>query len=315
MTTTTTYEASYLELWRRGELAARAEAAAEMLASCRLCPHACGSDRRHEPTGACKTAGRATVCSYNPHFGEEAPLVGERGSGTIFFSHCNLKCQYCQNFEISHLGHGREVEPEDLAAIMLELQDDGCHNINLVSPSHVVPMVLAALDLAADKDLRLPLVYNTGGYDTIETLRLLDGVIDIYMPDMKYADADAGAVYSEAPDYPAVNQLAVSEMHRQVGDLLTDRRGIAHRGLLVRHLVLPDGLAGTDSIARFLAEQISPTTYLNVMDQYRPCFKAADTAPLDRSITKDEFAQALSAVEAAGLSRLDQGRSRANWFF
>jgi putative pyruvate formate lyase activating enzyme len=216
------------------------------------------------------------VSSYGPHFGEEAPLVGRHGSGTIFFTYCNLHCAFCQNYTISQLGEGSPVSPEALAGMMLSLQVKGCHNINLVSPTHVVPYILEALALAAAKGLRLPLVYNTGGYDSLETLKLLDGVIDIYMPDMKYSDGQTAQELSDIRDYPEVNQAAVKEMHRQVGDLLTDESGVATRGLLVRHLVLPDGLAGTEGVVKFLAEEISPNTYLNVMAQYHPCYHAAD---------------------------------------
>jgi len=255
------------------------------------------------------------VSSYNPHFGEEDPLVGRGGSGTIFFAWCNLKCQYCQNYDISQLGHGREVEPEALASMMLWLQEHGCHNINFVSPTHVVPQILAGLLLAAQAGLRLPLVYNTGGYDSLNTLTLLDGVVDIYMPDMKYADAEIAERYSKVKNYPAVNQAAVREMHRQVGDLVIDEDGVAQRGLLVRHLVLPGGLAGTAEIVRFLAEEISLNTYLNVMAQYRPCYRADRFPELNRSLTAEEYAEAVSLALQAGLTRLDQRRPRWLWLW
>jgi putative pyruvate formate lyase activating enzyme len=238
--------------------------------------------------------------------------VGRSGSGTIFFSWCNLRCQYCQNYEISQAGMGSEVELEDLARMMLSLQSQGCHNINFVSPSHVVPQILASLLLAAEAGLRLPLVYNTGGFDSLKTLALLDGVVDIYMPDMKYADAGVARRYSKIRDYPAANQAAVKEMHRQAGDLTMDERGVAQRGLLVRHLVLPDGLAGTTEIVRFLRDQVSPNTYINVMAQYRPCFRAGEYPPLDRRITSEEYAEAVRLAEEAGL-RLDQRRPRLVW--
>jgi putative pyruvate formate lyase activating enzyme len=248
------------------------------------------------------------VASYNAHFGEEAPLVGVHGSGTIFFSHCNMKCQYCQNYDISQLGHGEELEPEEIATLMLTLQARGCHNINLVTPSHVVPQILAATLVAAQAGLEIPLVYNTGGYDALDTLSLLDGVIDIYMPDMKYSDADLAWKYSKAKDYPSINRAAVKEMHRQVGDLQTDDRGIATRGLLVRHLVLPNGKAGTPGIIRFLADEISVGTYLNIMDQYRPCYRADSFPEVDRRLTAEEFAYAVGLADAAGLHRLDKRR-------
>jgi putative pyruvate formate lyase activating enzyme len=247
-----------------------------------------------------------------PHFGEEAPLVGTGGSGTIFFSWCNLGCQFCQNAEISQLGHGQAVEPEDLAKMMLGLQSQGCHNINFVSPSHVAPQILAGLLLAAEAGLRLPLVYNTGGYDSLATLALLDGIVDIYMPDMKYADADVARRFSQVDNYPAVNQAAVSEMHRQVGTLSTDERGVAQRGLLVRHLVLPEGQAGTAEVVRFLRDEISPNTYINVMAQYRPCYRANELPPLDRAVTHQEVAEAVDMARDAQL-RLDQRRPRLIW--
>lgn len=303
-------EAAYARLLRSGELRERVRDAYGRLEACDICPRECGINRRDTARGAvCRTGERAVVCSHHPHFGEEAPLVGRRGSGTIFFSWCNLQCQFCQNYDISQLGTGEEVEPEELATMMLQLQAMGCHNINLVSPTHVVPQILAAVLIAAEVGLRLPLVYNTGGYDSLKTLHLLDGVIDIYMPDMKYADAGIGQRYSKVPDYPQVNQEAVKEMHRQVGDLVLDERGIAQRGLLVRHLVLPEGLAGTGEIVRFLAEETSPNTYLNIMGQYRPCYKVGELPPLDRSITRGEYAEAVRLARGAGLHRLDRRRS------
>ncbi|MGQ9457863.1 MAG: radical SAM protein [Anaerolineae bacterium] len=305
------WEPAYLALHRRGELKERVARAYEVLRACILCPRECGANRLEDPKGAaCRTGVRAEVSSFNPHFGEEAPLVGRGGSGTIFFTHCNLRCDYCQNYDISQLGHGAEVEPEDLARMMLYLQEMGCHNINLVSPTHVVPQILAGLLLAAEAGLRLPLVYNTGGYDALGTLQLLDGVVDIYMPDMKYADAEIGWKYSHVRDYPRHNQAAVREMHRQVGDLVLDEDGVARRGLLVRHLVLPEGLAGTAEIVRFLAEEISRNTYLNLMDQYRPCYRAHELPPLNRRITRQEYEEAVRLALEAGLHRLDKRQAR-----
>jgi len=246
------------------------------------------------------------VASYGPHHGEEEPLRGWRGSGTIFFAWCNLRCQYCQNHDISQAAAGRELESEEIASIMLNLQESGCHNINLVSPSHVVAEILEALVIAVDHGLRLPLVYNTGGYDSPEALAMLDGVIDIYMPDMKYSDRLVARTLSKIGNYPQVNQDAVREMHRQVGDLTLDSRGIAQRGLLVRHLVLPEGLAGTAEVVRFLAEEISPLTYLNLMDQYRPAFNAHDHPPLNQRLTSTEYGEALKMAQDAGLTRLDK---------
>jgi putative pyruvate formate lyase activating enzyme len=304
------FEPAYLTLLRSGELKQRVETAYEHLHACDLCGHTCRVDR-YEELGTCRTDTRATVASYHPHLGEEEPLRGWRGSGTIFFSRCNLACQFCQNYDISQLAAGREVEPEDIAVMMLALQEQGCHNINLVSPTHVVAPILAALLVAAQGGLRLPLVWNTGGYDSPATLELLDGVVDIYMPDMKYADEETALRYSKAKRYPAVNQAAVKEMHRQVGDLVMDERGIARRGLLVRHLVLPKGLAGTPQVARFLAEEVSPDTYINVMDQYRPCYKANELPPLDHRTSRAEYNRALEQAREAGLYRFDRRESRA----
>jgi putative pyruvate formate lyase activating enzyme len=300
----TSFEPAYFQLARTGELGHRVEQAYLHLASCDLCAQECHVDR-HTEKGVCRTGIRAVVSSHGPHHGEEAPLSGSRGSGTIFFTWCNLKCQFCQNYEISQLGEGREVEPEEIAAMMLELQAMGCHNINFVSPSHVVAQILAAVAIAAQAGLRLPLVYNTGGYDSLAALQLLDGVMDIYMPDMKYADARLALRLSKARNYPEVNRAAVQEMHRQVGDLVMDERGIARRGLLVRHLVMPGGLVGTPEVARFLAEEISRDTYINVMAQYHPCYKAREHPPLDRRITPEEYAEAVAVCRAAGLHRLD----------
>jgi len=305
----TSFEPAYVALLRSGELRRRVEAAYERMHNCDLCGRKCGVDR-YTTHGACKTGTKAVVASYGPHFGEEDPLRGYGGSGTIFFSWCNLNCQFCQNYDISQLGHGEEMEPEEVASMMLSLQARGCHNINLVSPSHVVAPILAAVLIAAEAGLRLPLVYNTGGYDSMEALRLLDGVVDIYMPDMKYADEKIAYRYSRVRNYPAVNQAAVKEMHRQVGDLVLDERGIALRGLLVRHLVLPGGLAGTPEIARFLAEEVSPDTYINIMDQYRPCYRARQYPPLDRPITPREYEEAVEAARRAGLHRFDKRQTR-----
>ena len=301
---------SYLALLRSGELKQRVAEAYRRLQRCDICPRQCGVNRREGKLGTCRTGEQAVVSSYGPHFGEEAPLVGAGGSGTVFFACCNLHCQFCQNYEISQLGEGRPATPEQMAAIFLRLQDMGCHNINLVSPSHVVPQILAAVLIAGEDGLRLPLVYNTGGYDALATLALLDGVVDIYMPDMKYADAAVAERFSKVANYPAANQAAVQEMHRQVGDLAVDKRGIAQRGLLVRHLVLPEGLAGTEQIARFLANSVSRDTYINVMDQYRPCHKANELPPLNRRITPEEYRNAVQAVRDAGLHRLDDRSAR-----
>ncbi len=251
----------------------------------------------------CRTGEHAIVHGHGPHHGEEDPLRGRNGSGTIFFSWCNLRCVYCQNWDISQKGVGRAVGPADLARIMLELQAQACHNINFVTPSHVVAQIIAAVAIAAEKGLELPLVYNTSGYDSPEALRLLDGIIDIYMPDMKYGDSTKAHRFSHVRDYVEVNRAAVREMHRQVGNLVMDEKGVAERGLLVRHLVLPGNISGTDDVLDFVAEKISPDTYINVMDQYRPCYRADESPPLDRRITRYEFDRAKAWARNRGLHR------------
>ena len=256
--------------------------------------------------GKCRTPREAMVSSYGPHFGEEAPLVGRHGSGTIFFTNCNLRCLFCQNYSISQLGEGQKVSKEELAYIMLSLQAKGCHNINLVSPTHVVPQVLESLELAVESGLHLPLVYNSGGYDSVETLRILDGIVDIYMPDMKYDDDETARELSGIENYPEINKAAIKEMHRQTGDLEINEEGVAQRGLLVRHLILPHGLAGTKGIVNFLSEEISRNTYVNIMAQYRPCYNAFQIPNLGRRISSTEFREALSLAQEAGLSRLDK---------
>jgi putative pyruvate formate lyase activating enzyme len=261
-------------------------------------------DRTAGEIGFCRTGSTAIVSSWGPHHGEERPLVARFGSGTIFFTNCNLGCIFCQNWTISHGKEGREMTHDRLASVMLELKAGGCHNINLVTPTHQVPAILRSLSTAAAKGLDLPLVYNCGGYESIDTLRLLDGIMDIYMPDIKYMDADTALKYSGAKDYPEVVRAALREMHRQVGDLAVAGNGAATRGLLVRHLVLPGGLAGTDQVMHFLAEEISTETYVNIMDQYHPCFHADENPPLGRRITREEYRAAVDAARRAGLKRL-----------
>ncbi len=281
--------------------------AREHMDSCSLCPRRCGIDRNQARRGApCRTGAKAIVYSYGPHHGEERPLSGVRGSGTIFFTGCNLHCIFCQNWELSQGGEGREVTDHELARMMLNLQEQGCHNINMVSPSHVVAPILAALAIAVSRGLDLPLVYNSGGYDSPHALALMEGIIDIYMPDMKFADSATARPFLGVPDYAEVNRAAVSEMHRQVGDLSVDGAGVARRGLLVRHLILPQNAAGTDAVLAYLAREISPDTYLNLMDQYRPCYRAMEYPPLDRRPSRAEFREALAAARAMGLTRLDR---------
>lgn len=297
--------ASYLKL-TRSELKEKIQYAGEILKCCTLCPRNCKVDRTANELGFCKTGNRPFVSSWNPHYGEESPLVGRNGSGTIFFTHCNLGCLFCQNWTISHMGEGSEISFEALSDMMLTLQRNyGCHNINLVTPTHQVPMILKSLEIAIDRGLEVPLVYNCGGYEAIDTLKILDGVIDIYMPDFKYINSEVAGRYSKAKDYPTVAKSAIKEMHRQVGDLIIDSNGIALRGLLVRHLVLPEGLAGTEEIVKFLVEEISPDTYTNIMAQYYPCYKAVEHPPLDRRLTHEEYKRAVKAAKETGLKRLD----------
>lgn len=295
---------SYFTLYQSGEMQRRINAARALTAACRACPRECGARRLQGETGECGTGGEAVVSGYGPHFGEEAPLVGAHGSGTIFFARCNLQCVFCQNFEISQRGDGEIVSPSRMAAMMLELQRLGCHNINLVTPTHQIFAILSALPIAIESGLTLPLVYNCGGYESPDALRLLEGVVDIYMPDFKYTDADAARRYSGVPDYPAVAMAALREMHRQVGDLTLYGRGVARRGLLVRHLVLPNDLAGTAEAAAFLA-RLSPKTYLNLMGQFRPCYRALEHPALSRRPHAEELARAFRLARAAGLTRLD----------
>lgn len=299
-------EAAYRRTYRSGGLRQRTETARRILEACVLCPRRCRVDRSTGRTGVCKTGKYAWVSSYGPHFGEEEPLVGEKGSGTVFFTHCNLGCAFCQNYDISHEGQGREVDDEQLAQIMLALQGMGCHNINLVSPSHVVPQILAALVHAVPAGLKVPLVFNTGAYDRPQTLALLEDVVDIHMPDFKFWDPVVAAETCDAADYPEVARRALVEMHRQVGDLVVDRDGLAVRGMIVRHLVLPRNLSGTREVMEFIAHRISTDTYVNVMSQYRPCGRAREIEGFSRSISAGEFKAALEATAAAGIKRLDR---------
>ncbi len=298
------FEPAYIQTHEKGALAEKINAARQLLSPCVLCPRKCRVDRLGGETGVCKTAEQAWVSSYNPHFGEESPLVGTHGSGTIFFTHCNLMCLFCQNFDISHEGYGQEVSDEQLAAIMLALQRQGCHNINFVTPSHVVPQILAALDLAIQQGLHVPLVYNSGGYDRPATLRLLEGVFDLYMPDIKFWNREIAESACQAEDYAEVARKALKEMHRQVGDLVTDDAGVARRGLIIRHLVLPGGLASTREIMRFIALEISTRSYVNIMSQYRPCGRAAEIKALNTFLAPVDFRTALRQAAEEGITRL-----------
>jgi len=300
------FEPSYLQLYKEGRLQKRVEEAKSLLEECRICPRQCGVDRLSNEKGFCKTGRRAKVASYNAHFGEEAPLVGRLGSGTIFFSFCNLRCSFCQNYEISHLGEGAETEAKDIAAIMMELASRGCHNINLVTPTHAVPQILEALLVAVEHGLTIPIVYNSSGYERVETLKLLRGIIDIYMPDFKFWDKKWADRYCSAPDYREMAVGALKEMHAQAGDLRIDKNGIAERGLLVRHLVMPHGISGTREVMEFLSKEISDNTYVNVMDQYRPCGTAREDEYINRRIAQKDYSVALKWANNAGLKRLDQ---------
>jgi len=309
------FSPAYLDTYEKGRFPEIIKKAEQMLRFCSVCPRNCGADRTRGERGFCEAGYLPEVSSYSPHFGEEKPLVGHHGSGTIFLTHCNLRCLFCQNYSISHLGEGQTVSIQRLAKMMVELQRLGCHNINFVSPTHFVPQVLHALFPAIERGLSVPLVYNTGGYDSVETLRLLDGVFDIYMPDFKYFRSSVAQQYSRAPDYPQVARSALKEMHRQVGDLQINDQGIALRGLLVRHLVLPQDLANTKEVMQFLATEISLNTYVNIMDQYYPCGDIPSNSPLQRRITSEEFNQAIKWAKEEGMTRLDKREKlRLIWF-
>jgi putative pyruvate formate lyase activating enzyme len=298
----------YVGLARSGELEERARIAYDLLRDCTVCPQACHVNRIEDEHGFCRTGLAPMVSSYGPHFGEEPPLVGRNGSGTIFFTNCNMRCVFCQNYEISQCGVGYAIRCEELAGIMLRLQQQGCHNINFVSPSHVVPQILRAVAIAAGQGLSIPLVYNSGGYDSVETLQLLDGVVDIYMPDAKYGRDDVALELSHAKHYVEHMQAALREMHRQVGDLVI-RDGLAVRGMIIRHLVLPENLANSEMVMRFIADEISRESYVNVMAQYRPAGEVAKKgrspvlAALQRPITGEEFRYAVRCAEENGLHR------------
>ncbi|MDQ7028986.1 MAG: radical SAM protein [Ardenticatenia bacterium] len=304
-----------MALFRSGELHQRAEQAVQQLADCHVCPRDCGVNRLEDRKAACRSGRYAVVASAFPHFGEEDCLRGWRGSGTIFFSWCNLRCVFCQNFDVSQEGEGQVVSPDELAAMMLSLQAAGCHNINFVTPEHVVPQVLEALVIAVEHGLRLPLVYNTSAYDSLESLRLLDGVVDIYMPDFKFWDSRLSLRYLRAKDYPEVARRVIKEMHRQVGALKFDEFGLAKRGVLVRHLVMPGFLDETRRILTFLAEEVSPDTYVNIMDQYYPAGRVSDRQypEMNRHLTSEEHVEALRIAREVGLWRLDERAPRRPW--
>lgn len=293
---------SYLELHRTGELHRRAAEARKRLAACDICPRACGVNRLQGEEGYCRAGAQVRVASWNVHRWEEPPISGSRGSGTIFFAHCTARCLFCQNYPISQLGAGNEVSAERLGGMMMELQRRGCHNINLVTPTHYVPQILAAIDAAAERGLHIPILYNTSGYDTVETLRLLDGVVDIYLPDAKYADDAVARRLSGFVDYTRHNRAALLEMKRQVGARLqADGEGIAVRGMVVRHLVLPNGLSQSPDVLHWLAENLGTDLYLSLMAQYFPAYRAVGDSELGRRITPEEYGEALATLKAEGL--------------
>jgi putative pyruvate formate lyase activating enzyme len=297
---------AYEKLEIEGKLAQKVKQAYALFENCQLCPRKCGVNRQKGEKGFCRALVKPVIFSYQPHFGEEISLVGEKGSGTIFFSNCNLRCIFCQNWPISHEGRGKEFQDEDLADMMLELQGMGCHNINLVTPTHVMPNILNATRMALKKGLKLPLVYNTSGYERLEILKILDGIVDIYLPDFKYMDADKAAKYSAgASDYPEVTKKAITEMHRQVGVHKIDKEGIAIRGLMIRHLVMPNRVAGTEKFVKWVAEALPKDTYINIMAQYRVEYKAYDYPEIARGISVQEFMETMDWAEKYGLTNLD----------
>ncbi|MEW6332765.1 MAG: radical SAM protein [Thermodesulfobacteriota bacterium] len=300
------WQPGYLRLEKGGKLAERIRQAYAHFENCRLCPRQCGVNRVRGERGFCRAPVRPVVFSYSPHFGEEEPITGVNGSGTIFFSNCNLRCIFCQNWPISHEGRGREISDEDLANRMIELQKMGCHNINLVTPTHVMPNILSATRIALKKGLRLPLFYNTCGYERVEILKILDGIVDIYKPDFKFMDPRKASIYvAGASDYPELTKRAILEMHRQVGELRTDRSGIAYRGLLIRHLVMPNRAADTDQFVAWVAQALPKSTYVNIMAQYRVEYRAYEYPEIARGITAGEFVEAIEWAQKAGLTNLD----------
>jgi putative pyruvate formate lyase activating enzyme len=297
----------YLALERRGLLSERVEILFSIYENCHLCPRNCRVNRIKGETAICQATSKVKFSSAFPHFGEEMPLVGRGGSGTIFFSNCNLRCVFCQNYSISIEGEGVEISDERLAETMIKVQGFGCHNINLVTPTHYIPSIVKAVQIASRLGLKIPLVYNTSGYETPEVLELLDGIVDIYLPDLKYMHPGHAAKFSSAAyNYPHYARLAVKEMHRQVGELKVDDKGIAVKGLILRHLILPNGIAGTEEFLRFVAAELSPKTYLNLMSQYRPEYKAMEYPEISRRLKRSEYAEALVWARKYGLNRLDR---------
>ncbi len=293
----------YIQLYEKGELVRRIRLLEGLLKGCRLCPRQCGVDRLKGEVGVCQAGAELMISSAFPHFGEEPPLVGYHGSGTIFLTHCNLRCIFCQNYDISHQGNGRRITSLDMAQAMVRLQEMGCHNINFVTPTHYVPQIMASLPEAIERGLRLPVVYNCSGYESIEVIQLLEGVVDIYMPDVKFMDQEHSKQFSNAPDYPEVIKKVLKEMHRQVGDLTINSAGVAEKGLLIRHLVMPNGVASSEAVLRFIAEKISVHSYVNIMDQYRPEYRAHESPEIDRRVTHKEYVEAVQWAKSFKLYR------------
>ncbi len=303
-----TFKPAYRKLEAEGKLTERILQAFNAMEKCELCPRRCGVNRLDGEVGFCRAPKDAVVSTYSPHFGEELPLVGRSGSGTIFFAHCNLRCVFCQNWPIAIEGRGNEASTESIASMMLDLQRVGCHNINLVTPTHELPNILKAVQLAAQSGLNIPLVYNTSGYERKEMIELLDGIVDIYLPDLKFMDGAQAERYNHAAayDYPVRAQAAIIEMYRQVGDLVTNEAGVAQRGVMVRHLVMPNRVAGTQEFVNWVAENLSKDTYVNIMSQYRVEYKAFEYEDIARSITPEEFVEAIDWARQAGLTNLDE---------
>jgi putative pyruvate formate lyase activating enzyme len=298
-----TFIPSYISLYEKGELSLRIQLLKEFLKECQLCPRECKVDRLNGEVGVCQAGSELMVSSAFPHFGEEPPLVGYQGSGTIFLAHCNLRCIFCQNYDISHLGNGEHITSSDMARAMVKLQEMGCHNINFVTPTHYTPQIVASLPEAIENGLRLPIVYNCSGYESIEVIRLLEGVVDIYMPDVKYMDKKHSKQFSNAPDYPEVMKKVLKEMHRQVGELSINSKGVAEKGVLIRHLVMPNGVASSEEVLRFIAEEISVHSYVNIMDQYRPEYRAREYPDINRRITHKEYLEAIQWAKGYQLYR------------
>lgn len=301
------FKPGYKKLEEKGEFSRRIEQACEIMEKCILCPRRCKVNRRKGEKGFCNTGEKAIVYSYQPHFGEEVPLVGNNGSGTIFFSNCNLRCVFCQNWPIAHEGKGSEVSDEELANMMLDLQDRGCHNVNLVTPTHVMPNILNATRIAMKNGLKIPLCYNTSGYENTEQIKMLDSIIDIYLPDLKFMEGEKAERYNEAEarNYPELAREAIAKMHQQVGQLAVDERGIAKKGLIIRHLVMPNGVAGTEKFVHWVSENLSPDTYVNIMAQYRVEHKAFEYELISRAINPEEFVEAIEWAVQAGLTNID----------